>query len=208
MAPYGKMEVKPLRTTTYTLSASNGGRSSSEKVTVIVNARHLAIAQQPAETPLLNAIDTDEMRKYVGNKARVQGKVTYMSEWVPERFSGSGSGLPWIFLFFMKEPYEGLSFPGRSWGTLCVGLREQELGRDYTGHFRAVIKPENLPAFRAILPDAYFEQMQRNSLPGALPSGYLVENPFPVLLSGMIDYYGMGTVMYLQEPDQLTIVTK
>lgn len=210
VAPYGKLLIKPSQTTEYTLIASNSGRAARQTATVIVNARPVVPSTPQEPIPNIWATDSDTLLHYVGKDVFVRGNVTYISEWVPSRYSGWGSGAPWTFIFFMEDIFDGANYPGVEWGGGAgYSLYEKEAWRDQSGGFRAIIKPEYRPDFNSYLPNGYIEHMREPFInPAIFPSGFILQEPFPVIVHGIIVNYGRGTAMYLNYAHQMSIMKR
>lgn len=110
----------------------------------------------------------------------------------------------------MEDIFGGANYPGvERGGNPARSLYEKEAWRDQTGYFRAIIKADCRPEFDPYLPNGYIEHMQKpiNNL-AIFPSGFVLEEPFPVILRGTIENYGTGTAMYLTYANQMSIVKR
>jgi len=206
----------PARTMEYIPTADNSSLSTEESVPLAVDTRPAAIAPPQIELPTISALDTETLLNNKGKEVQVEGDVTYVSSWLPDRFSGQGTTRPWTFIFFMKNIWEGYADnanPGGTCGTECW--------RDYTRYFRAIIKPDYFPQFYAYLPDGYVinGQMpfvrgggagtaQWNSSTGAPlnTAGFTVQGPFHIILRGTIEGYLSAPAIYLTDVNQILTV--
>ena len=207
VAPSGHLSVAPLQTTTYILTASNGGASVQENVTVTVNP--LPLVQQPEAIPTVSALDTTKLFSYMGKEVQAEGDITYISSWLPDEYTGQGSTRPWTFIFFMKDLWEG-SADNAGPGHYCP-----DCWRDYTSFFRLVIKPDNLADFLPYFSwglnqaagqapiirgsAAYFQKL-------ATP-GFVVEGPVHIVVRGKIQNYQSAPAIYLTSADQIISLT-
>jgi hypothetical protein len=210
----GSMPVHPALTTTYSLTAVNNGSSATRTAIVTVNPRAPA-PPPPAPIPTISARDTQALIDHIGQTVKVEGDLTYISSWVPTRYRGLGSGLPWTFMFFMADPWEG-GADNSGVGEFCP-----ECWRDYTSYFRAIITPDILPAFLPYLNDNFggaFTLRYPWLIIGATVDGRLIYVPNPywsygftalqpvhVTLQGVVQGYLSAPVMYLTNTSQLIV---
>ncbi|MHB8085174.1 MAG: hypothetical protein ACYDHZ_05080 [Dehalococcoidia bacterium] len=138
---YGTLSVAPDVTTTYSLTAKNGGTSVLKTLILTVNPRPAAVAA-PEQIPTISALDTEKLLSYVGKDVQVEGVITYISSWLPSRYLEEDTLFPWTFVFFMSNPWEGASSDLGSGYYPC-----QECWRDFTAYFRAIIRPEYIGNF-------------------------------------------------------------
>lgn len=214
--PYGNLEIKPGQTTEYTLTANSGDISTQKTVALVVSPRPTAIAPQQIELPVISALDTEKLLRNKGKEARVEGDVTYVSSWLPDRFTGQGTTRPWTFVFFMENIWEGYADNTNPGGTCSP-----ECWRDYTSFFRAIIKPDYLSEFYAFLPDGYIVKEQMPIVRGGGPgtgqwtsstgtalstAGFAVEGPFRIILQGTIEGYLSAPAIYLTNVNQIITV--
>ncbi len=211
---YGSIEVKPDQTTTYILSANNGSRSSQSTVILTVTQPAPSEAPLTVQTPLISALDTREILRHLGEQVRIEGDVTYISSWLPDRLSGLGTSQPWTFMFFMKDVWEGAADNAGSEGEYCP-----ECWRDYTSQFRVIIKPENLPVLLPVLNSYFgggFNLEGQWLIPGATDArlvyvlsplwshGFVAQVPTHVVVQGEIANYLSAPAIYLTQPGQLS----
>jgi len=214
--PQGDLEIKPGQTMEYIMTANNSSMSAQKTVTLVVNPRPISVAPQQIRLPVLSATDTENLLSNKGKEAQVEGDVTYVSSWLPDRFTGQGTTRPWTFVFFMKNIWEGYADNANPGGSCSP-----ECWRDYTGYFRAIIKPDYLSDFYAYLPNGYVvkEQipilrgggtgnLQWNSSTGAPLSttGFTVQEPFHIILQGTIEGYLSAPAIYLTNVNQILTV--
>ena len=139
---YGTLSVGPAVTTTYSLTAKNGGTPVRKTLTLTVNPRPPAAVAAPVQIPTVSALDTEKLLSYMGKEVQVEGDITYISSWLPSRYLEEGTLFPWTFIFFVSNPWEGAGT------SLDLGYPCVECWRDYTAYFRAIIKPEYINNFR------------------------------------------------------------
>jgi hypothetical protein len=210
--PYGKFEVQPTQTTTYTLIAKNGSRLAQSSVTLTVNAP--PASSVPLATPMLtiSALDTQGLLRHLGETVRVEGDVTYISSWLPTRVRAQGSQ-PWTFMFFMKDVQDGAANNAGD-GEYCP-----DCWRDYTSQFRVIITPGNLPSVLPALNNYYgggFSLQDQGLIIGAtregrlvyVPSpfwnyGYVAQIPIHVIVQGELVNYDAAPAIYLTQPGQI-----
>ena len=77
--PYGKLLVKPIQTTRYTIKARNNVRTAQETVTLMVNVRPPIPPETNIPVPTISAQDTRSLIAKIGEKVQVEGNVTYVS---------------------------------------------------------------------------------------------------------------------------------
>ena len=214
--PYGNLEVKPGQTAEYVLAANNSAISTQKTVTLVVNPPPLSAAPQQIKLPVISATDTENLLNNKGKEVQVEGDVTYVSSWLPDRFTGQGTTRPWTFMFYMQNIWEGFADNANPGGNCSP-----ECWRDYTGFFRAIIKPDYLPDFYAYLPNGYVvkEQMpiirgggagstQWNTSTGAPLSttGFTVQKPYHIIMQGTIEGYLSAPAIYLTNVNQIDSV--
>jgi hypothetical protein len=206
----------PAPTMEYVPTTDNSTMSIEESATLAVDTRPVATALPQIELPTISAMDTETLLNNRGKEVQVEGDVTYVSSWLPDRFSGQGTTRPWTFIFFMKNIWEGYADNANPGGTCAT-----ECWRDYTRYFRAIIKPDYLPELYAYLPDGYVinGQMpivrgggagtaQWNSSTGAPlnTAGFTVQGPFHIILRGTIEGYLSAPAIYLTDVNQILTV--
>jgi hypothetical protein len=211
---YGSLEVKPGQTTAYILTANNSSRSSQSTVILTVNQPPSSEAASRTQTLLISALDTQELIRHIGEQVRVEGDVTYISSWLPDRLSGLGTSQPWTFMFFMKDIWEGAANNAGSEGEYCP-----ECWRDYTSQFRVIIKPENLPLLLPVLNDNFgggFSLQDQWLIISAMDSrfvympsslwshGFVAQVPTHVVVQGEIVNYLSAPAIYLTQPGQIS----
>jgi len=216
VSSYGNSEIKPGQTTEYILSANNRSMSIQKSVTLVVNPRPVSAAPQQIKLPVISATDTENLLSNKGKEVQVEGDATYVSSWLPDRFTGQGTTFPWTFMFFMQNIWEGFADNANPGGNCSP-----ECWRDYTRFFRAIIKPEFLPDFYAYLPNGYFVKAQMpilrgggagstqwNSSTGAPLStaGFTVQKPYHILMQGTIEGYLSAPAIYLTNVNQIVTV--
>jgi hypothetical protein len=216
--PYGNLEIKPGQTTEYVLTANNSSMSSQKSVTIVVDTLPVTTAPRQIELPIISALDTEKLLSMKGQEAQVEGDITYISSWLPDRFTGQGTTRPWTFIFFMNNIWEGYADNANSGGTCSP-----ECWRDYTSYFRAVIKPDYFPVFYSYLPGGYVvnEQMpivgggasgtaRWYSSTGALISspGFTLQEPMRIVLKGTIEGYLSAPAIYLTDVNQILTVKR
>ena len=215
VSPYGNLEIKPGQTMDYIMTANNSSMSAQKTVTLVVNPRPVSVAPQQIKLPVISATDTEKLLSNKGKEAQVEGDVTYVSSWLPDRFTGQGTTRPWTFIFFMKDIWEGYADNANPGGACSP-----ECWRDYTSFFRAIIKPDYLSDFYAYLPNGYVvkEQMpigrgmtgttQWYSSTGTPLStaGFTVQEPFHIILQGTIEGYLSAPAIYLTNVNQIVSV--
>ena len=215
VSSYGNYEIKPGQTTEYILTANNGSMSTQKSVTLTVNTPPISVAPQQIQLPVISALDTDKLLSYKGKEVQVEGDVTYVSSWLPDRFTGQGTTRPWTFIFFMKDIWEGFADNANEGGNCSP-----ECWRDYTRFFRAIIKPDYFPDFYAYLPNGYVVREQMpiirglsgtvhwNSSTGAPISntGMIVQGLFHIIMQGTIEGYLSAPAIYLTNVNQILAV--
>ena len=213
----GSVSLRPVQTTTYSLSAVNGGNTAAKTVTVTVSPRPPAPVA-PVQLLTVQARDTQELIKHIGETVKVEGDVTYISSWLPTRFRGQSYNLPWTFMFFMADPWEGAAENSGA-GEFCP-----ECWRDYTSYFRAIIEPGNLSSFLPYLNSNFggaFTLQYPWLIIGATPEGRLIYSPNPywsygftalqpvhVTVQGVLQGYLSAPVIYLTSTDQVTVIKR
>jgi len=212
---YGNLEIKPGQTVEYVLTANNSSMSMQKTLTLVVNPRPISVAPQQIKLPVFSATDTENLLSNIGKEAQVEGDVTYVSSWLPDRFTGQGTTRPWTFIFFMKDIWEGFADNANEGGNCSP-----ECWRDYTRFFRAIIKPDYFPDFYAYLPNGYVVREQMpiirglsgtvhwNSSTGAPISntGMIVQGPFHIIMQGTIEGYLSAPAIYLTNVNQILTV--
>ncbi|MGD0854521.1 MAG: hypothetical protein ABSA18_01775 [Dehalococcoidia bacterium] len=210
----GSIEIKPAQTTTYKLTAKNGNKSVESSIILTVNVPTTSPTTATEQVPSISALDTQELIRHIGEQVRVEGDVTYISSWLPDRLSGLGTSQPWTFMFFMKDVWEGAANNAGSEGEYCP-----ECWRDYTSQFRVIIKPENLPVLLPILNNNFgggFSLQDQWLIIGAadsrfvyIPSslwshGFVAQVPTHVVVQGEIVNYLSAPAIYLTQPGQIS----
>ena len=216
VSSYGNSEIISCQTTEYILTANNNSVSTQKTVTLVVNPRPVSAAPQQIKLPVISATDTENLLNNKGKEVQVEGDVTYVSSWLPDRFTGQGTTFPWTFMFFMQNIWEGFADNANPGGSCSP-----ECWRDYTRFFRAIIRPDNLPDFYAYLPNGYVvkEQMpilrgggagstQWNTSTGAPLStvGLTVQKTYHIIMQGMIEGYLSAPAIYLTNVNQIVSV--
>lgn len=213
----GSLSIRPTQTTMYTLSAANNGNSTARTASVTVNPRPPAPAA-PVQLLALQARDTQALISHIGEAVNVEGELTYISSWMPTRFRGLESNLPWTFMFFMADPWDG-SADNSGAGEFCP-----ECWRDYTSYFRAIILPGYLPQLLPYLNSNFggsFTLRYPWLIVGAAPGGRVVYVPNPywsygftalqpvhVTIRGILQGYLSAPVIYLTSADQVTVISR
>jgi len=129
--PYGKAPLKPLETTTYSLTAKNETRTVMTTAKLIVTTPSVKIPLT-STIPTLSALDSTELLRYLGKEVDVKGKVTYSGRWRPADQTDI-----WTSIYFCENAAQG-GFPGS-------GANGDPL--DYTSYFRAIVKPQYYNTF-------------------------------------------------------------
>lgn len=208
----GSIAINPQQTTTYTLTAQNGGTPVAGSVMLTVTERVSPPAAE--QIPTLSPMDTRGLLKHQGEQVIVEGDVTYISSWLPTRFRGFGTGRPWTFMFFMEDVLEGAA------DNAGVGEYCPECWRDYTSHFRVIITPENLPLLLPAL-NSYFggglileehwlivgatAEGRLVYVPSQLWSfGFIAQSPVHIRIKGQVENYLTAPAIYLTEAGQLS----
>jgi hypothetical protein len=214
--PYGKLEVQPAQTTTYTLTANNDGRSAQSSVTLTVTAPLATMAPSapsPVQILTVSALDTQGLLSHMGETVRVEGDVTYISSWLPTRYRGLGTSQPWTFMFFMQDVWDGAANNAGA-GEYCP-----DCWRDYTSQFRVIITPGNLTSLLPVLNSYFgggFSLQDQGLIIGATRDGRLIYMPSPfwsygfvaqvpvhVTVQGEIVNYLSAPAIYLTQPGQI-----
>jgi hypothetical protein len=212
--PYGKFDVQPQATTTYTLSAKNSGRSAQSSVTLTVAAPSAPPVPAPTPAITISALDTQGLLSHMGETVRVEGDVSYISSWLPTRFRGLGTSQPWTFMFFMKDVWDGAANNAGA-GEYCP-----DCWRDYTSQFRVIITPGNLASLLPVLNSYFgggFSLQDQGLIIGATRGGRLIYVPNPfwsygfvaqvpvhVAVQGEIVNYLSAPAIYLTQPGQIS----
>ncbi|MBN1376187.1 MAG: hypothetical protein JXA01_08540 [Dehalococcoidia bacterium] len=208
----GSIEVNPQQTTTYILTAKNGGTPVESSVILTVTERVSPPAAE--QIPTLSALDTQGLLKHQGEQVLVEGDVTYISSWLPTRLRGLGTGRPWTFMFFMEDIMEGAA------DNAGVGEYCPECWRDYTSHFRVIITPERLPLLLPAL-NSYFgggliveeqwlivgatDEGRLVYVPSQLWNfGFVAQSPVHIGIKGKIDNYLTAPAIYLTDAGQIS----
>ena len=175
VAASGTVTVKPSASTTYTLTA---GQGLARSVTITV-AKAPTVPVTPVQEPLVvyNARDTQLLISRIGQRAQVEGNVTYISSWIPSK---SAEGYLWVFIFFMESPWEGASYD--------PSLGCEECWRDFTSYFRLIVKPAYVTTF------GYYTQNRP-----------VVNLNDRVIVTGRIEGYQSAPAIYLTDPGQVKI---
>ncbi|RPJ63770.1 MAG: hypothetical protein EHM12_01460 [Dehalococcoidia bacterium] len=208
----GSVEIKPMQTTSYKLTAKNSSKSAESSVILTVNDPPFSATTTPEAVPVLSALDTQGLIRHIGKQVRVEGDVTYISSWIPTRLRGFGTSSPYIFMFFMKDVQEGAADNAGD-GEYCP-----ECWRDYTSQFRVIITPENLPALFPMLNSNFGFVFQEQwptigattgrlvFMPNQMWShGYIAQSTVHVTVVGQLTNYLSAPAIYLTNPGQLTL---
>jgi hypothetical protein len=213
----GSSQVSPGQTTTYSLKALNNAGSATKTVTVVVNPRPPA-PPPPAPVPTIQTRDTQALVDHIGQVVKVEGDVTYISSWLPTRFRGQSYNLPWTFMFFMADPWEGAAENSGA-GEFCP-----ECWRDYTSYFRAIITPDMLAQFLPYLNANFggsftlrYPWLIVGATPGGRPIyipnpywsyGFSALQPVHVTVQGVLQAYLSAPVIYLTDASQITVIRR
>ncbi len=203
----GRLAVMPLQTTTYILTARNGGTTVGENVTVTVNP--LPAVQTAEQIPTISALDTAKLFSYMGKEVQVEGDITYISSWLPDEYMGQGTTRPWTFIFFMQDLWEG-SADNAGPGHNCP-----DCWRDYTSYFRVVIKSDNLADFRPYFSWALTDTGEQSLIARGSAAylqklatpGFAVQEPVHMVIRGVIQNYMSAPAIYLTDTSQIISLT-
>ena len=208
VAPQGQTIIKPAATTTYWLTARDGGVVTIKDVRVVVMPR--AVTQAPVEmVPALSAIsESSALLKYLGKKVDVSGVVTHIEYTSPR----ASPGEKWACIFFNENGAEGVA----------PGYTANQSPWDFMAYFRAIVKPENMDKLsqfssRETRTGTRWVSRGANCMGAGMDCGYNETYTYQVeiklgkltgqniTVSGTIDVKDSAPVIYLLSPDQIKV---